>query len=124
MFIMLFTAEGSVSFSQNRRGVRVSFKKTDTEMSYSDFASNVLRIVNNSGAIQKFNLMVNPPAGWQLIGSPVREIEVPANDSLFVPVRLKQRGEIRGNMTYVTNAFVMVNGVTVASAGCNITIIK
>ena len=122
--LMLLLAKTGVAFSQNRGGVRVSFKKTDTDISYGDFASNVIRIVNNTGSAGKFSLMLSPPAGWQLIGNPMREIDVAANDSLFIPVRLKQRGEIRGDMTYVTNAFVMVRGFTVASAVWNISIIK
>ena len=121
---MLWGAQNDVVFCQRNGGVQVSFKNPDTESSISEFASNVLRIVNRTNSLQKLNLMINPPAGWQLIGNPVSEITINANDSLFVPVRLKQRGDIRGGMTYVANAFVMVRGFTVASAVWNISIVK
>ena len=125
IILLLFcvSQNGNV-YSQDRRGVSVSFINSDTEGKIGDFSSNVLRIINNTGREQKLNIMVNPPAGWSLFGASLNEIILPVNDSLFVPVRVKQGGDMKGDMTYVTNAFVMSNGFTVGNAVWNISITK
>ena len=121
---MFWLIQSGEIYSQNQRGVTVSFTKGDTEAKIADFSSNVLRIVNNTGRDQKLNVMVNPPAGWKLLGASLKEVSVSANDSVFIPVRVKQGGELKGDMTYVTNAFVMAGGFTVGSAVWNISVVK
>jgi len=121
---ILGEALSGIAISQNMGGIQVSFTKTDSEYSIDDYASNVLRIVNMSNREQPLNVMIAPPAGWLLLGSPQKEVVVNAKDSVFIPVRLKPRGDIKGDMTYVTNAYVLAGGFTVGSAVWNISIKK
>ena len=85
----------------------MGFVNNDSEIKQIDIAVNVLRLVNASKENKKVRLLVNPPAGWQLVGNVKDEIVLAANDSVFVPVRLKPNGALQGNMTYVTNAYVV-----------------
>ena len=126
LFILLFwvTGRSGKVYSQNRRGITVSFIKEETEAKINDFSSNVLRLVNNTGREQQLNIVINPPAGWKVLGKAMKDVTVAPDDSVFVPVRLVQGGDLKGDMTYVTNAFVMSRGFTVGSAVWNISIVK
>ncbi|MCU4177357.1 hypothetical protein J1N11_19875 [Marinilabiliaceae bacterium N1Y90] len=110
--------------AQNSGNVSMSFVKGDVESKVGEFASNVLKVYNGTASEQTMTLMVNPPAGWKLLGQSMKEIIVSSNDTLFIPVRLKPVTRLQGDMTYVTNAFLSMNGFSVGNAIWNIQIKK
>ena len=110
--------------AQASRGVSMSFIKPDSEAQLNEFASNVLRIVNNTDKDQDLSLMLNPPAGWQLMGASLKELKITSKDTLIVPVRIRPSGNMQGDMTYVTNAFLSMRGFTVANAIWNIEVAR
>ncbi len=81
-------------------------------------------MVNNTGKEQQLRLLINAAAGWKLLGSGVDELTLAAKDSIFIPVRLSPIGEIQGGKVYVTNAYVSMNGFSVANAVWNISTTK
>jgi hypothetical protein len=102
----------------------MSFIKSATEIKQAEFASNVLLLVNNTQQPQQVEIMINSPAGWQLLGKSVKPYTLAIKDSLFVPVRIRPAGNIQGDMTYVTNVFLTANGYTIANATWNVEIRK
>ena len=125
LFVFLLLCMGfHLLKAQSKGGISVRFIKGDTEMQLNEFATNVLGVYNHSGNLQKVDLNVIPPAGWQLFGNTTKELSIEANDSLFVPVRLRPAGQMMGDQNYVTNAILSVNGFTVTNAVWNIAIKK
>ncbi|MCU4156222.1 hypothetical protein J1N10_09555 [Carboxylicivirga sp. A043] len=102
----------------------MNFLQPNSEIKLSEFASNVLRLVNNTNRPQEVKLMVNPPAGWRMLGKSVKKYQLAVNDSLIVPVRLQPAGNLQGDMTYITNVFLTSQGYTIANATWNIEIKK
>ncbi|WP_142533386.1 carboxypeptidase-like regulatory domain-containing protein [Saccharicrinis carchari] len=100
----------------------MSFLNADSESTVNDFATNVLRIKNGTEKQQNVSLSINPPAGWQVLGNAQKQISIGAKDSIFVPVRLRPSSLMQGDMAYMANAFLNVNGFTVANAVWNIAI--
>jgi len=105
-------------------GVSMSFIQPSTEIKQSEFASNVLRLVNNTNRPQEVELMLNPPAGWQLLGKSTKSYSLAVKDTVIVPVRIRPAGSIQGDMTYVTNVFLTSQGFTLANATWNIEVKK
>ncbi|MCG8580814.1 MAG: hypothetical protein MI866_12905 [Bacteroidales bacterium] len=105
-------------------GVSMQFLQPNSEIKLSEFASNVVRLVNSTNRPQEVELMVNPPAGWRMLGKSVKKYHLAAKDSLIVPVRLQPAGNLQGDMTYVTNVFLTSQGYTIANATWNIEIKK
>lgn len=105
-------------------GVSMNFLQPNSEIKLSEFASNVIRLVNNTNRAQDVELMVNPPAGWQVLGQSLKKYHLAVNDSLIIPVRLQPAGNLQGDMTYVTNVFLTSQGYTLANATWNIEIKK
>jgi len=111
-------------WAQVPRGVNMSFLKPDAKTELDEFTSNVLRVINNTDQAQDLSLLLNPPAGWQLLGNSVKDFNLASKDTLIVPVRLRSSGNVKGGMTYVTNAFLTMRGFTVANAIWNIEVNK
>ena len=123
VFLLLCTSFPLLK-AQPKGGISVRFLKGDTEMQLNEFATNVLGVINHSGNPQKVDLSVIAPAGWQLLGTANKSLTIEANDSLFVPIRLRPGGQMKGDQSYVSNAILSVNGFTVTNAVWNIAIKK
>lgn len=110
------------AYSQISGGITMSFVNADSESKANDFATNVLHIKNGTDKVQNVSLSINPPAGWQVLGNAQKQFSIGAKDSVFVPVRLSPSGLMQGDMAYMANAFLNVNGFTVSNAVWNIAI--
>ena len=124
LLTLLLLLNAVVNKVSAQSGISMSFIKSATEIKQAEFASNVLLLVNNTQQPQQVEIMINSPAGWQLLGESVKPYTLAIKDSLFVPVRIRPAGNIQGDMTYVTNVFLTANGFTIANATWNVEIRK
>ncbi|MCT4586711.1 MAG: carboxypeptidase-like regulatory domain-containing protein [Carboxylicivirga sp.] len=124
LLTLLLLLNAVVNKVSAQSGISMSFIKSATEIRQAEFASNVLLLVNNTQQPQQVEIMINSPAGWQLLGKSVKPYTLAIKDSLFVPVRIRPAGNIQGDMTYVTNVFLTANGYTIANATWNVEIRK
>ncbi len=113
-----------VNDAKAQSGISMRFLKSATEIERAEFASNVLLLVNTTQRPQQVEIMINSPAGWQLLGKSVKPYTLAVKDTLYVPVRIRPAGNIQGDMTYVTNVFLTANGFTIANASWNVEIRK
>ena len=110
------TAQSGRTYNVNAYGIQMQFLKDRSKIKSSQLASNVLRIRNMTRHDMKLKLQISPPAGWRLFGLALRDIEIKAGDSLFIPVRVHPAVNLTGNTNYVVNAFISTKDFTVTNA--------
>ncbi len=115
-------------FGQSRptsNGFTLQFLKGSTDGSVDQVASNVVKVVNNTGRTVVFNLEYAYPAGWRIMNDKERVYSVANRDSLFVPVRVIPTKAAEGNVNYFVNASAFTaSGVPLASAPWNMQVTK
>jgi hypothetical protein len=123
IFIILFTISlglfaqgGGRTYRVNAYGIQLDYIKGRSKIKASQLASNVIRVKNNTRKDMKLKLQISPPAGWKLFAEPIQEIELKAQDSVFIPVRVHPSVDLSGNTNYVVNAFISTETFTVTNA--------
>jgi hypothetical protein len=123
IFIILFTISlglfaqgGGRTYRVNAYGIQLDYVKGRSKIKASQLASNVIRVKNNTRKDMKLKLQISPPAGWKLFAEPIQEIELKAQDSVFIPVRVHPSVDLSGNTNYVVNAFISTESFTVTNA--------
>ncbi len=109
-------AQSGKTMRINAYGVNMTFSTDRSKIKSNELASNVLRIVNNTGKEMELSLQITPPAGWKMFGKQVQQIKIKAKDSLFFPVRIRPFATIKGNTNYVVNAFLSSKDFTITNA--------
>ena len=97
-------------------GIQIGFSKDRAKISSTDVASNVLFIINNVNKTMELNLEISSPAGWKLFSKQSRKITIEANDTMYIPVRVRPAYNIEGNTNYILNAFISTDEFTLANA--------
>ncbi|OYT11197.1 MAG: hypothetical protein B6I18_05140 [Bacteroidetes bacterium 4572_112] len=97
-------------------GIQIGFSHDRSKISSTDVASNVLFIINNVNKTMELNLELSSPAGWKLFSKRSRKISIAANDTMYIPVRVRPAYNIEGNTNYILNAFISTDEFTLANA--------
>jgi len=97
-------------------GVQIGFATDRSKIASTDVASNVLFVINNANKTMELNLDISSPAGWKLFSKNSRKISIKANDTIYVPVRVRPAYSIEGNTNYILNAFISTDEFTLANA--------
>ena len=84
----------------------VKFKLDEIEFLKSEVVSNPLMIKNKSSQPTTITLDVSYPPNWRIIGTRKNEVTIPANDSIYIPLRFIPAGGIGGNTKYAINAMI------------------
>ena len=103
--LILVAGDRSVCTAANV-GVQAAFVKNNTIQDASEVAANVLRIVNYTNKKVRFGVSVGLPAGWITLGNRDRMIDLPAGDSVFIPVRAIPDRQAKGGTSYVLSAIL------------------
>lgn len=88
-------------------GIQAEFVRNNSEVEVTEVASNVLRIRNYTGRKSRFTLAWSIPAGWSMMGSRDKMIELEANDSLFIPIRIIPEKIAKGGTSYITTVMLV-----------------
>lgn len=113
--LLYFTTAAQQNVAPN--GLTLQFVKTESTGSVNEVASNVLRVVNNSGRTYVFNLELSSPQGWQSMLDRDKVYNVRNGDTLYIPTRIIPQKSSTGNVNYFINATaVTTDGIPVASA--------
>ncbi len=100
----------------NAYGVNMSFTGDRTKIKSNELASNVLRIVNNTGKEIELVLQISQPAGWKIFGLSEQKIKIASKDSMFIPVRVRPLYNVSGNTNYIVNAYLSTEQFTITNA--------
>lgn len=104
-------------------GVQAAFVHSSTKQSVEEVANNTLRVINKSGAPVRFHVNFSLPGGWELLGKAEKDVELAANDSIFLPVRVIVNRESKGGTSYIITAWLSSEkGVQFASHNWYVTI--
>lgn len=112
--------------SASANGLTLQFVRSQTTGSVDEVASNVLRVINNSGRRYVFNLEIAYPQNWRSLITNDRVYNVANGDSLFIPVRVIPDKASQGNVNYFMNATAVTttDGIPLASAPWSMEVIK
>ena len=106
-------------------GLTLQFIKTQTSGSVDEVASNVLKVVNNTGRTSVFKIEIATPPNWSRVRAEDRMYNVANKDSFFIPIRVVPEKEAAGNVNYFINATAMTaNGIPLASTPWSMQVVK
>ncbi len=111
-----------VKAQSNAGGLEFSFVRKSKKQTVDKVASNVFKIVNNSGLNKKLILKYNIPANWKMVGEQEIGILISKGDSAFIPVRVIPDKSAEGNTSYNIGVVVADNGLTVGGASYTVRI--
>jgi hypothetical protein len=100
----------------NNFGINMNFVTDRSKIKSNELASNVLRITNNTKKELTLTVQINQPAGWKMFGPQTQSITIKANDSAFIPVRVRPLYDIKGNTNYIVNAFLSSDQFTISNS--------
>ncbi len=106
----------SVNAQSDAGGVEFSFVRNSKSQTVDQVASNVFKVVNNSGLDKKLILKYNIPANWKMVGEQEKGILISRGDSAFIPVRVIPDKSAEGNTSYNVGVVVSDKGLTVGGA--------
>lgn len=106
IILLICTLTLSVS-SRAQQDIIASYEKQQIEIIDGEVISNVLKLVNTTNAPIGIKVITDFPQEWRQLGAQMQEVKVPANDSVFVPLRLIPMEIVGGNNKFMINANVM-----------------
>ncbi len=104
------------TYNVNSNGVQMGFSSERSMINATELASNVIYIINNTNKPLDFTLQLNPPAGWKLYGKSEIEIKLEPKDTQYYPVRVRPAYDIKGNTSYMVNAFLSTENFVLSNA--------
>jgi hypothetical protein len=107
LWSLLSIAQTGTFTSSRPYGIVPEFVKNNTSHQVSEVASNVLRVVNNTGKSVSFHLRFSIPSSWQLLAKTDKNYNLKAGDSIFIPVRIITDKMAKGNTNYVVSTFLV-----------------
>src|SRR5574343_949506 len=106
IILLICTLTLSVS-SRAQQDIIATYEKQQIEIIDGEVISNVLKLVNTTNAPIGIKVITDFPQEWRQLGAQMQEVKVPANDSVFVPLRLIPMEIVGGNNKFMINANVM-----------------
>jgi outer membrane protein OmpA-like peptidoglycan-associated protein len=103
IFIFLIVIPSEVSWSQvilNKGDLEVRFLKPQVDVVPGKSFFNVLLIKNNSTEERIFNLQINTPKNWEIVGDASEKITLPPLGNLKIPVRVTVDRNAKGGVGY------------------------
>ena len=98
----LLTAAQSKDYNNSKPyGILPEFVRNNTTHHVSEVASNVLRVINNTGKNVSFRTRFSIPMNWYLTRLNSGNYEILPGDSIFIPVRVIVDKLAKGNTNYV-----------------------
>jgi len=103
--LLVLLLSTSLVYSQtNEQILNIYFLKNKIELNENNTFFNVLVLTNVSDKDIEFNLNINVPRDWELIGNSIEKISLMKNQSLSVPVRAAVSRNSKGGVGYSVNA--------------------
>lgn len=104
-------------------GIQASFVHNNTKQNVDEVANNTLRISNHTGAPVRFHVNFSLPGGWEVLGKAEKDVELEANDSIFLPIRIIVNRDSKGGTSYIVTAWLTSDkGVQFSSQNWYVTI--
>jgi outer membrane protein OmpA-like peptidoglycan-associated protein len=103
IFIFLLLLQNGYTFSQvilNKGEIDVRFLKPQVDVIPGKSFFNVLLIKNNSTEEKTFNLQINTPKNWEVVGDASEKITIPPSGNLKIPIRITVDRNAKGGVGY------------------------
>jgi hypothetical protein len=109
--ISAFAQNGGLTY-----GIQMQLKETQSRIKSDQMARNTLMIINYTNRSEKLSLLITTPDKWQMFGKERKEILVRANDTLYVPLRVRPNARVTGDANYVVNTYLSQKDYTISSS--------
>ncbi len=94
------------------KDIEIRYLKDKVDVALGKSFFNILLIKNNSNSEKTFNVQINTPKGWELIGNSFEQITLQPMGSLNLPVRVAIAKDAKGGVAYALVAIITdINGV-------------
>ncbi|MFO8233878.1 MAG: OmpA family protein [Bacteroidales bacterium] len=104
------TAAQVLDDNYSYRDIEAEFVRENIQIEPREVFFNVLKIVNRSEDDRYVNLSYETPLGWNLITNSEERINVPAGDSIFMPMRASASKNVKGEIGYSITASLNTRG--------------
>ena len=93
----------------SKEELEVRFYKDQVEIKPGKSFFNILSIKNKSNQNIEFNVQLNTPKDWEIIGNAYEKRSLPPNESINLPVRVAVSNNAKGGVGYVIVATITNN---------------
>lgn len=90
-----------------QNNVQATFRENELEIIQGEMLSNVACISNPTNQPVDVKVTFDYPQGWRKIGAELAEYQIPAFDSIFIPLRLIPQELMGGSSRYMVNVNVL-----------------
>ncbi len=104
--VLLTMTAGINNIYASQFGIDADFVQNNTSITPNEVASNVFRLKNNTNRIVGFRIKCSVPSGWEILGQKDKIFEIPANDSIFLPIRVVPDKFVKGGTSYIVTVTV------------------
>jgi len=129
--LLLLLLYCSISYGQVLNGnnghseIKAEFVKENLKIEPRSPFFNVLKIHNASNSKQFVNLQYETPVGWGLISPKEHRLNIPAGDTLSIPLRASANQKVKGEIGYsIVASLTSRAGDPITSAYCFIKVPK
>ncbi|MCF6366128.1 MAG: OmpA family protein [Bacteroidales bacterium] len=105
-FIFFFNILIKGQIALDKGDIEVRFLKDKVEIIPGKSFFNVLLIKNTTNEDKSFNLKLNTPKGWEVIGDSYEKINLPPLGNIKLPVRVTVNNNAKGGVGYVIVATI------------------
>jgi outer membrane protein OmpA-like peptidoglycan-associated protein len=123
--ILLMTVISSALHSQEKtiQKVELEFIKPNVEVKPGEIFHNILIVENKSEATETFDIFINSPNHWKLIGESSKRFILLAGERVYLPVQVASSGQSKGGVGYAITAVLNdINGNMVKAESCLLSI--
>lgn len=110
LFFSFQTTAQVLDDNYSYRDIEAEFVRENIQIKPREVFFNVLKIVNRSDDDRYINLTYETPLGWNLITDREERISIPANDSVFMPMRASANKNVKGEIGYSITASLNTRG--------------
>jgi len=103
----------------SKKAIQLEFIKNNVEVEPGEVFHNILIVDNNSDASEQFDLFINTPNHWKLIGESTQRVTLRPGEREYFPIQVVSSGESRGGVGYAIIAVANdITGNMINSENC------
>lgn len=102
--------------------IQLSFNKSNDSITAGNINFNILKIYNPSAKTINASLLFSGPEEWSIISMTSEQLQLNANDTLYVPIHISPSNNAIGGISYIISALLKTDDQTyMASTNVSVT---
>jgi outer membrane protein OmpA-like peptidoglycan-associated protein len=119
VFTKTFVSVAHAQEDNSKKEIALEFIKNNVEVQPGEVFNNILIIDNTSDRTQQFDIFINTPNHWKLIGEATQRIALRPGEREYYPIQVVSSGSSKGGVGYAIIATANdINGNMINSENC------